>query len=92
MLAPESMVDKVRRQTIQVLKGSNNKRMLIEANPEVIAAMEQAEKKHGSIFPPEMGGTYFARPNPALHMEKFTVRPLAEKKAGEAKKDCRILH
>ena len=63
--------------------------MLIEAHPDVVAALEQAEQKHGCVFPAEEGGTYFVRPNPALHIEKFTVRPLAEKKVAEAKRDCK---
>ncbi len=92
VLAPETMVGKIRKQTMQVLKGSNNKRMLIEAHPDVVAAMESAEHTHGSVFPAEAGGTYYARPNPALHMEKFSVRPLSDKRVNEAKKDCKILH
>ncbi len=92
VLSPESMVDRVRKQTMQVLRGSTNKRMLIDANPEVVDALERAEKRKGSLFPPEMGGTYFAHPNPSLHIEKFTVRPLAEKKLVEAKKECKIIH
>ncbi|MBO6061114.1 MAG: Rne/Rng family ribonuclease, partial [Clostridia bacterium] len=92
VLSPESMVDRVRKQTMQVLRGSTNKRMLIDANPEVVDALERAEKRKGNLFPPEMGGTYFAHPNPSLHIEKFTVRPLAEKKIVEAKKECKIIH
>ncbi|MEG2217565.1 MAG: Rne/Rng family ribonuclease [Clostridia bacterium] len=92
VLAPETMVGKIRKQTLQVLKGSNNKRMLIETHPEVVTALEHAEKKHGGVFPAEAGGTYFVRSNPELHIEKFSVRPLADKKVQEAKKDCKILH
>ena len=92
VLAPESVAAKIRKQTLQVLKGSNNKRMLIEAHPDVVAAMENLMKKQGSLFPAEAGGTYFVRSNAALHMEKFTVRPLAEKRVSEAQKDSKILH
>ncbi len=92
VLAPETMISRIRKQTLQVLKGSNNKRMIIETHPDVLAAMEHAARKHGAIFPPEAGGTYYVRANPALHMEKFTVRPLAEKRVSEAQKDCKILH
>ncbi len=92
VLAPATVVGKIRKQTMQVLKGSNNKRMLIEAHPEVVAAMEHMEKVHGNLFPPEAGGTYYAKPNPTLHVEKFTVRPLAEKRLQEAKKECKVLH
>ena len=77
---------------MQVLRGSANKRMLIEANPEVVDAIERAEKRKGNLFPPELGGTYYVKQNPSLHIEKFTVRPLAEKKITEAKKECRIIH
>ena len=92
VLAPETMISRIRKQTVQVIKGSNNKRILLEAHPDVVEAMERAEKKHGPIFPPEEGGTYYAKPNPALHIEKFTVRPLAEKRVAEAKRECKILH
>ncbi len=92
VLAPETMISRIRKQALQVLKGSNNKRMIIEVHPDVAAAMERAAAKHGRIFPAEAGGTYFARANPLLHMEKFTVRPLAERRVAEAQKDCKILH
>ncbi len=92
VLSPETMIARIRKQAVQVIKGSNNKRMLIEAHPDVVEAMETAEKKHGNIFPPEEGGTYYVRSNQTLHIEKFSVRPLAEKRVNEAKKDCKILH
>ena len=91
VLAPETMVGRVRKQTMQVLKGSQNKRMLIEVHPDVLTAMLAAEKKHGRLFPAEAAGTYYVRPNAALHMEKFSVRPLAEKRVQEAKKDCTVV-
>ena len=92
VLAPETMITRIRKQTVQVIRGSNNKRMIIEAHPDVVEAMLKAEKKHGHLFPQEEKGTYYVRPNPALHVEKFTVRPLAERRVQEAKKDCKILH
>lgn len=92
VLSPESVMAKVRKQTLQVLKGSENKRMLIEVHPDVLRAMERAEKEHGSVFPPEAGGTYYVRTNDALHIEKYSVRPLAERRVAEAKKDCKIVH
>lgn len=92
VLSPESVMAKVRKQTLQVLKGSENKRMLIEVHPDVLRAMEQAEKEHGSVFPPEAGGIYYVRTNDALHIEKYSVRPLAERRVAEAKKDCKIVH
>jgi hypothetical protein len=66
--------------------------MLIEAHPDVVEAMERAEKKHGAVFPTEEGGTYYVRPVAGMHIEKFTVRPLAEKRVAEAKRDCKIIH
>ncbi len=92
VLSPESVMAKVRKQALQVLKGSENKRMLIEVHPDVLRAMERAEQKHGAVFPPEAGGTYYVRTNDALHIEKFSVRPLAERRVAEAKKDCKIVH
>ncbi len=92
VLAPATVIGKIRKQTMQVLKGSNNKRMLLEAHPDVISAMERMEREHGNLFPPEAGGTYYARSNASVHIEKFTVRPLAEKRLQEAKKDCKMLH
>ena len=92
VLSPESVMAKVRKQALQVLKGSENKRMLIEVHPDGLRAMERAEQKHGAVFPPEAGGTYYVRTNDALHIEKFSVRPLAERRVAEAKKDCKIVH
>ena len=92
VLSPVSMVAKIKKQTMQVLKGSHNKRMLIEAHPDVVAALEATESKHGRVFPAEAGGAYYVRANPQLHIEKFSVRPLAEKKVAEAKKDCKVMH
>ena len=92
VLSPESVMAKVRKQALQVLKGSENKRMLIEVHPDVLRAMARAEQKHGAVFPPEAGGTYYVRTNDALHIEKFSVRPLAERRVAEAKKDCKIVH
>ncbi|CCX42888.1 ribonuclease Rne/Rng family [Clostridium sp. CAG:1024] len=91
VLAAETVMGKVKKQTMQVLKGSNNKRMLIEVHPDVLAAMEFAEKKHGRVFPEDAGGSYYVRANPQLHIEKFSVRPLAEKRLAEAKKECKII-
>jgi len=56
-----------------------------------VSAMEFAEKKYGCVFPEEAGGIYYVRANPQLHIEKYSVRPLAEKKLAEAKKECKII-
>lgn len=92
VLAPETVMGRVRKQTLQVLKGSANKHMCIEVHPEVAAAMAETEKKFGSVFPEDAGGTYFVRSDPGMHMEKFTVRPLPEKKLADAMKSFKIIH
>ena len=94
VLSPESVMAKVRKQALQVLKGSENKRVFpaSDKSSDVLRAMERAEQKHGAVFPPEAGGTYYVRTNDALHIEKFSVRPLAERRVAEAKKDCKIVH
>lgn len=92
VLSAETMAARVRKQTLQVLKGSNNKRMLIEVHPDVAEAMQRLMEKHGSLFPTDAEASYYVKSNAALHVEKFTVRPLAEKRVAEIKKDCRILH
>ncbi len=91
VLSPESMVAKIRKQALQVLRGSNNKKLLIEAHPDVCDAMQRLMEKQGTLFPADAGGTYFLRANAQLHMEKYSVRPLAEKRLSEAKKDCRMI-
>ena len=65
--------------------------MYIEAHPDVIAAMEQYQKKHGVLFPEFTEGEVFVRPNEALHMEKYSVRPLSDKKVAEYRKVCKIM-
>ncbi|MDO4542953.1 MAG: Rne/Rng family ribonuclease [Clostridia bacterium] len=91
VLSPQSVFAKVRKQVLQVQRGSKIKRMYIEVNPEVMRTMEMLQKKHGEIFPelPEAG--YYVRANEALHIEKFTVRPLPDKKVAEFRKVCKIM-
>ena len=91
VLMPETMLGKIRKQALQVLKGSNNKRLLIEVHPDVLACMKRMNEKYGDMFPASAGGTYYVRPNSQLHIEKFSVRPLAEKRVAEAKKDCTLI-
>ena len=92
VLSPETVMSRLRKQTLQVLHGSDNKRMLIECAPEVYRAMEQAEKLHGSIFPEEVEATYYVRVNQGYRIDRYSVKPLPEKKLQEAKKDCKIVH
>ena len=92
VLSPQSVFAKLRKQTLQVLKGSQIKRMYIEAHPDVVAVMEDLSKKHGSLFPENSECMAFVRGNDSLHREKFIVRPLPLKKAEDYKKSCKIMH
>ncbi len=91
VLSPYTVFLRIRKQTLQIYKGSPVKRMYIEAHPDVIAAMEQYQKKHGVLFPEFTEGEVFVRPNEALHMEKYSVRPLSDKKVAEYRKVCKIM-
>jgi hypothetical protein len=79
------MINRIRKQTVQVIKGSNNKRMLIEAHPDVVAALEQSEKKHGCVFPAERAERIMSRANPALLIGKICGAPAGEKKVAGGK-------
>ena len=91
VLYPETVMGKIRKQVVQVVKGSNNKQILIETHPDVLEAMEKAQKKHGNVFQPALGGTYFVHPNAQLHMEKYSIHPVSEKKLSEIRKECKII-
>ena len=90
--SPETVMGKIRKQVSQVIKGSNNKNILIETHPEVMNAIFNVQRKKEKVFSEDLNGTYYIRANPQLHIEKFTVRPIAEKNIAEAKKDCKITH
>ena len=49
-------------------------------------------KKDGELFPEAREADFYVKANPALHLEKFTVKPLPDKRVAEAKKSCRIMH
>jgi hypothetical protein len=51
---------------------------------------EAAENKHGCPFHPDEGGTYYVRPNAALHEEKSRCAH-SRAKVQEAKKNCKII-
>ena len=91
VLSPETVMGRIRRQSVQVVKGCSNKKIYIDVNPEVASAMERTRQKHGNVFPEELNATYYVHPNPELHMEKFTIRPLSDKHLQEAKKECKII-
>ena len=91
VLAPQTVFNRLRKQTLQILKGSKIRRMYIEVHPDVKAAMEQLAKHHGKLFPEVEDATFFVRANETLHPEKFVVRPLPDKKVPEFKRVCTIL-
>ncbi len=92
VLSPYTVFNRLRKQTLQVLKGCKLKRIYIEVSPDVAAAMEELMKKDGELFPESRDADFYVKANPALHMEKFTVKPLPDKRVAEAKKSCRIMH
>ena len=92
VLAPHTVFNKLRKQTLQILKGSKIRRMYIEVHPEVKAAMEQLQKRNGTLFPEVDDATFFVRGNESMHPEKYVVRPLPDKKVQELKRVCTILH
>lgn len=91
VLSAQSVFAKVRKQVLQVQRGSKVKRMYIEVHPQVEQCMEMLQKKHGSLFPDVVDGSYFVRANESLHIEKYTVKPLPDKKVAEYKKVCKIM-
>ncbi|MDO4565311.1 MAG: Rne/Rng family ribonuclease [Clostridia bacterium] len=91
VLSAQSIFARVRKQVLQVQHGSKVKRMYIEVNPEVQKAMEKLQKKHGAIFPEVADADYYVRANESLHIEKFIVRPLPDKKVAEYRKVCKIM-
>ena len=63
-----------------------------KVSPDVAAAMEELMKKDGELFPEAKDADFYVKANPDMHMEKFTVKPLPDKRVAEAKKSCRIMH
>ena len=91
VLSPYTVFNRLRKQTLQILKGSKIRRMYIEVHPTVKTAMETLQKRNGVLFPEVDDATFFVRANECLHPEKYTVRPLPDKKVAELKKVCTIL-
>ena len=92
VLSPYTVFNRLRKQTLQVLKGCKLKRIYIEVSPDVAAAMEELMKKDGELFPEAKDADFYVKANGALHLEKFSVKPLPDKRVAEAKKSCRIMH
>ena len=91
VLSPYSVFSRLRKQTLQILKGNKTRRMYIEVHPEVFKAMEALLKKEGALFPEAPDASFYVKANETLHMEKYVTRPLPDKKVQEAKKSCRIM-
>ena len=91
VLSPYSVFSRLRKQTLQILKGNKTRRMYIEVHPEVFKAMEALLKKEGALFPEAPDASFYVKTNETLHMEKYVTRPLPDKKVQEAKKSCRIM-
>lgn len=89
--SPYTVFNRLRKQALQVLKGSKAKYLCIEANPLVLSAMETLKKREGTLFPEYQDVQVLARAVESLHIEKYNIKPLSDKKAQEAKKSCRIL-
>lgn len=92
ILSPYTVFNRLRKQTLQVLKGSKIRRMYIEVHPSVKEAMMNLQKKNGVLFPEVDDASFFICENECLHPEKFVVRPLPDKKVPEFKKICTVMH
>ena len=92
ILSPYTVFNRLRKQTLQILKGSKIRRMYIEVHPSVKEAMMNLQKKNGVLFPEVDDASFFICENECLHPEKYVVRPLPDKKVAEFKKICTIMH
>ena len=91
VLSPYTVFNRLRKQTLQILKGSKIRRIYIEVHPTVKTAMERLQKRSGVLFPEVDDASFFIRANECLHPEKFIVRPLPDKKVAEFKKICTVI-
>ncbi len=91
VLSPYSVFNRLRKQTLQILKGTKIRRMYIEVHPSVKEAMEKLQKRNGALFPEIDDATFYIRANECVHPEKYTVRPLPDKKVAEYKKVCTVM-
>lgn len=92
ILSPYTVFNRLRKQTLQILKGSKIRRMYIEVHPSVKEAMINLQKKNGVLFPEVDDASFFICANECLHPEKYVVRPLPDKKVAEFKKICTVMH
>ena len=91
VLSPYSVFNRLRKQTLQILKGTKIRRIYIEVHPSVKEAMEKLQKRNGVLFPEVDDATFYVRANECIHPEKYTVRPLPDKKVAEYKKVCTVM-
>ncbi|MCL2671799.1 MAG: Rne/Rng family ribonuclease [Clostridiales bacterium] len=92
LATPLTVFGRLRKQCLITLRGSQTKRLYVEAHPDVVAVMEELYSSHGSLFPESVDCVAFVRGNAALHEEKFSVKPVAMKRVAEYKKNCKIMH
>jgi len=92
VLSAKSVFSRLRKQALQVVNGSKAKRLYIECHPQVAEVMQQCERESGTLFPEAENLTCYVKPLEQLHIEKFTVRPLSDKKVSEVKNNCKIVH
>ncbi len=92
ILSPYTVFNRLRKQTLQILKGSKIRRMYLEVHPSVKEAMINLQKKNGVLFPEVDDASFFICENECLHPEKYIVRPLPDKKVPEFKRICTVMH
>ncbi len=92
ILSPYTVFNRLRKQTLQILKGSKIRRMYIEVHPDVREVMINLQKKNGVLFPEVDDASFFIFENECLHPEKYIVKPLPDKKVAEFKKICTVMH
>lgn len=91
ILSPYTVFNRLRKQTLQVLKGSKIRRIYIEVHPSVRDAMVTLQGRNGVLFPEVDDAMFFIRANECIPPEKYIVRPLPDKKVAEFKKSCTIM-
>lgn len=92
ILSPYTIFNRLRKQTLQILKGSKIRRMYIEVHPSVKEAMINLQNKNGVLFPEVDDASFFICENECLHPEKYIVKPLPDKKVAEFKRICTVMH
>ena len=89
VLSPYSVFNRLRKQTLQILKGTKIRRMYIEVHPSVKEAMEKLQKRNGVLFPEIDDATFYIRANECIHPENTRSVPFRIKKLQSIKKFAR---